>query len=152
MSLPQHDIDLPDRSVESSRLFHAPRSVVFRAFSDPAVLAGWWGPEGFTNSFHEFDFRPGGAWRFRMRGPDGSEFEMEKRFVEVAPPERITLQHLGPIHRFLMTITLAEQDGGTRVSWRMEFESAAELKDIRGFLLEANQQNFDRLDASLEGL
>ena len=138
--------------VESERLFGAPRPVVFRAFSDPAVLAVWWGPDGFTNTFHEFDFRPGGAWRFLMHGPDGSEFEMDKRFVEVVPPERITLEHLSPIHRFLMTVTLAEEGSGTRVSWRMDFQAAEDLEEIRPFLLEANEQNFDRLAACLETL
>jgi uncharacterized protein YndB with AHSA1/START domain len=152
MSFPDHNPGSPGGFVESQRLFDAPRPVVFRAFSDPAVLARWWGPDGFTNTFHEFDFRPGGAWRFLMRGPDGSEFEMDKRFVEIAPPDRITLEHLGPIHRFLMTATFTEEGSGTRVSWRMEFESAADLEPIRPFLLEANEQNFDRLAECLEDL
>jgi uncharacterized protein YndB with AHSA1/START domain len=138
--------------VESQRLFAAPRDVVFRAFSDPTALTTWWGPAGFSNTFHEFDFRPGGAWRFLMHGPDGSEFAMEKRFVDVRPPELITLEHLSPIHRFLMTASFTEEGNGTRVVWQMEFESAEELEAIRPFVLEANEQNFDRLEAWLDDL
>ena len=142
----------PDGLVESQRLFDAPRHVVFRAFSDPIVLAQWWGPNGFSNTFQEFDFRPGGAWRFLMHGPDGSEFKMEKRFLEVKPPTLIIVEHLSPIHRFLMTATFTEEGNGTRVSWRMDFESAEDLEAIRPFVLEANEQNFDRLEACLQNL
>lgn len=52
----------------------APRGRVFDAFADPARLAQWWVPAGFTNTVTEFDFRPGGAWRLVMRAPDGAEF------------------------------------------------------------------------------
>ena len=91
-----------DGEIVSTRVFDAPREVVFRAFTDPALLARWWGPKGFTNTFHEFDPRPGGAWRFVMHGPDGTDYPMTKDFVEVVPPERIVLQHIQAMHKFRM--------------------------------------------------
>lgn len=141
-----------DREVVSTRLFDAPRAAVFRAFSDPAILAQWWGPKGSTNTFHEFDLRTGGSWRFVMRGPDGREYQMRKLFAEVAPPERIVLCHDQPAHSFFMTILLEEEAGGTRVIWRMLFDSAEELSRIRDALSGANEENFERLGAQLEAM
>src|SRR3712207_1550034 len=84
--------------VVSSRVFDAPREAVFRAFAEPGILARWWGPKGFANTFREFDLRPGGAWRFVMHGPDGRDYEMVKEFVEVVAGERVVLRHVGPMH------------------------------------------------------
>jgi uncharacterized protein YndB with AHSA1/START domain len=64
----------------STRLFDAPRAATFGAFTDPDVLARWWGPAGFTNTFHEFVPEPGRVWRFVMRGPDGHEYSMVNYF------------------------------------------------------------------------
>lgn len=138
-----------DREIVSTRVFDAPRERLFRAFRDPKVLARWWGPNGFTSTFQEFDFRPGGAWRFVMHGPDGADYRNESEFIEVVSPERIVLDHLRPMHRFQMTMTFAEEAGKTRLTWRMRFESAAELERVRVVVRAANEQNFDRLQAQL---
>jgi uncharacterized protein YndB with AHSA1/START domain len=61
------------REIASGRVIDAPRRKVFKAFADPTHLARWWGPKGFRNTFEEFDFRPGGTWRFTMHGPDGTD-------------------------------------------------------------------------------
>src|SRR5262245_45640054 len=87
-----------DRELHTSRLLDAPRERVFRAFSDPTHLARWWGPKGFTNTFREFDFRAGGAWRFVMHGPNGADFQNESVFVEVRPPEQVVLRHVSKPH------------------------------------------------------
>ena len=141
-----------DREIVSTRVFAAPRERVFRAFSDPQVLARWWGPDGFTSTFQEFDFRPGGAWRFVMHGPDGADYRNASDFIEVVSPERIVLEHLRPMHRFQMTMTFAEEAGKTRLTWRMVFESVAELERVRAFIPGANEQNFDRLQAQLAAM
>lgn len=137
------------REIVSRRIIAAPRDTVFKAFSDPVQLAGWFGPKGFTNSFHSFELRPGGAWHFTMHGPNGAGFENENRFTEVVPPERIVYQHVQPMHHFSMTMTFAEQDGKTELTWRMVFDSAAEVTKLKGFITEANEQNFDRLETHL---
>lgn len=135
--------------IVSARVFDAPRDVVYGAFSDPRQLAQWWGPRGFTNTFHEFDLRPGGAWRFVMHGPDGAEYQMAKDFIEVVPPERVVLQHLGPMHSFRMTMGFGDLGERTHVTWRMRFESQEEADRVRALVAEANEQNFDRLAAHL---
>lgn len=142
--------DLADREIVTTRVFDTPRERLFRAWTDPDDLAHWWGPKGFTNTFQEFDPRPGGAWRFVMHGPDGVDYPNESVFVEVVEPERLVFRHLEPIHEFLATATFEDLGGGkTRLTWRMLFESAAECDRIRRYVGEANEQNLDRLEAQL---
>ena len=133
--------------VVNIRTFDTPRNQLFDAFTNPAHLATWWGPAGFTNTFHEFDPRPGGAWRFTMHGPDGQSYAMNKRLLEVAPPQRIVLRHEQANHNFTMSMTFTDQAGKTLVTWRMLFDEPAE--EIRRVIEEANEQNFDRLQAHL---
>ena len=138
-----------NREIVSARVFDLPRDVVFRAFADASILARWWGPKGFTNSFEEFDLRPGGVWRFVMHSPDGTDYRIVKEFTEVVAPERIVLTHPEPKHRFQMTISFADEAGRTLLTWRMLFESEADAATSRDFIAEANEQNFDRLEAQL---
>jgi len=137
-----------DREIVSTRVFAHSASVVFAAFSDDRRLAKWWGPAGFTNTFHEFDLRPGGRWRFTMQGPDGTRFENESQFLEISAPRRIVFRHLSK-PEFRMTITLADEPTGTRVTWRMEFATAEECTQVSRHAVTANEQNFDRLAALL---
>lgn len=149
MPLNPTDIIETERDVVNQRLFDAPREKVFRAFSDPALLATWWGPNGFTNTIQEFDFRPGGKWRLTMHGPNGVDFENESVFREVVVSERIVFTHLEPIHRFEMTMDFKDSKGQTALTWRMRFETADECVKVRSFVEAANEQNFDRLAEGL---
>jgi uncharacterized protein YndB with AHSA1/START domain len=132
-----------------SRLLKAPRASVFRAFSDPVQLAAWWGPQDFTNTFEAFDFRPGGAWRFTMHGPDATAYVMNHQFIEIVAPERIVVRHFQPGHDFTLTVLLVAQGDRTEVTWRMSFDDPDEGERLRAFLGPANEQNFDRLAAYL---
>lgn len=140
-----------DREFVATRVFDVPRERLFRAWTDPDQLARWWGPKGFTNTFQEFDPRPGGSWRFVMRGPNGVEHPNENVFVEIAEPERLVLHHLGPVHEFVATFTFEDLGGTTRLVWRMVFESAEEYEKVKSFVPTANEQNLDRLEAVLAG-
>lgn len=142
---------MAELELSTQRLIHAPRGRVFEAFRDPRELARWWGPKGFTNTFHEFDLRPGGKWRFTMHGPDGGSFANESVFVEVAPPERVVLRHESA-PRFEMTITFEDRGGETLVGWRQTFPTAAERERVARFAVEANEQNLDRLAASVAAM
>jgi uncharacterized protein YndB with AHSA1/START domain len=152
MTSPHDDRDdaPSDREIVSTRSFDVPRERVFEAFSDPSRLARWWGPKGFTNTIHEFDPRPGGTWRSTLHGPDGVDYANENVFVEVVKPERIVFRHVSGDHRYEMTITLDEQRGGTRVTWRMSHATARECARVAALVVPANEQNFDRLGAELE--
>jgi uncharacterized protein YndB with AHSA1/START domain len=136
------------REIVSSRVFDAPRQKVFKAFADPTHLARWWGPDGFRNTFEEFDFRPGGTWRCTMHGPDGTDYPNRSVFLDIQEPARIVLEHEAP-HVFRLTITLAEEAGQTRVAWRMLFETSRERDRFAKVVVPANEQNFDRLQAEL---
>jgi len=140
-----------DREMVFTRSFDAPRELVWEAHTDPRHVARWWGPQGFTNTIHEMDVRPGGLWRLTMHGPDGTDYPNESEFTEVVPPERIVFVHHRPVHRFEMAMTLVDCGGKTALTWRMTFESAAEVAAIKGFIAAANEQNFDRLAAHLAG-
>jgi RimJ/RimL family protein N-acetyltransferase/uncharacterized protein YndB with AHSA1/START domain len=138
-----------DREFAHSRLIDAPPDQVFAAVSDPARLARWWGPNGFTSTFSVFEFRPGGAWRFVMHGPDGTDYPNENMFTEITAPQRIALEHLSATHHFLLIITLTADGARTRVGWRQVFDTAAEKERIADFVTPANEQNLDRLAAEV---
>lgn len=135
-------------TVVSSRIFPASPAELWQAWTDPARLVCWWGPEGFTNTVHEFDLRPGGAWRLTMRNADGNEFHNEKVFTEVVPGERAVFKHLSPMHVFTMTMSFAPRGGATKLTWRMEFETPTSAELLK-FITMANEQNFDRLEEHL---
>lgn len=129
-----------------------PRERVWTAFSDGSALAAWWGPAGFTNTFESFTFQPGGVWRFTMHGPDGAAYAMDHRFLEIVAPERLVIRHLQPGHDFTLTVTLADRDGQTDLTWRMAFDDPAEAARVRPFVIPANEQNLDRLAVHLSGI
>lgn len=139
----------PDRDILSSRWFGAPRDEVFRAFTDEEIVVRWWGPSGFSNRIVDFEPRPGGRWNLVMEGPDGSRYELSKRFLEVVLDERIVLEHLDPTHHFVLTSTFAKDRRGTRLTWRARFDDAAHAAVVRAPFAAANEENFTRLQTIL---
>lgn len=139
----------PSLEIVSTRVFDYPRELVFKAWTDPGHLAKWWGPKGFTNTFHEFDLRPGGIWRFVMHGPNDTDYQNMSVFVEIVKPERIVFDHLKPMHKFQAVAAFAEQAGKTKLTFRMLFETSAECDQVKSYAVEGNEQNFDRLEAEL---
>ena len=107
------------RDLVSTRLIPFPREAAFAAFRDPARLAQWWGPAGFTNTIHGFDLRPGGRFHLTMHGPDGANYDNEKEFLEVVEPQRVVFRHFQPMHDFTMAMDWEAEDGGTRLTWTM---------------------------------
>jgi len=138
------------REIVNSRLLEATPAQVFQAMARPERLARWWGPRGFTSSFHAFDFRPGGDWRFTLHGPDGTDYPNHNRFVEIREPERLVIEHLEQPHHFVLTLALqAWGSGQTRLEFRMRFDTAAEREHVAALVIPANEQNLDRLQAEL---
>ncbi|MFT3916942.1 MAG: SRPBCC family protein [Anaeromyxobacteraceae bacterium] len=135
------------RSLTTSRRLAAPPHRVLAAFVDPARLARWWGPKGFTNTFEVCEPRPGGAWRFTMHGPDGKHFPNESRFVRV-DPDLVVIEHLNA-PPFVLTVALAPEAGGTRLTWTQAFPTAALRDQLAAFVEPANEQNLDRLEAEV---
>jgi uncharacterized protein YndB with AHSA1/START domain len=140
-----------DREIVGTRVFDAPRGLVFKAWTDPARVGQWWGPRGFTTTTYAMDVRPGGVWRFCMHGPDGVDYQNKVTYLEVVEPERIVFQHGGdedcePVnHR--TTVTFEEHGGKTRLTMRMTF-STAEARDFvaeKYGAVEGLHQTLDRL-------
>jgi uncharacterized protein YndB with AHSA1/START domain len=135
-----------EREIVITRVFDAPRELVFQMWTDPEHVAKWWGPKGFTSTIYEMDVKEGGVWRFVMHGPDGTDYKNLVIYDEIVKPERLVYSHVsGP--RFQMTVTFAERGGKTELTARMIFESAAErARVIKEFgALEGLSQTIGRL-------
>jgi len=118
-----------DRELVFARVFDAPAALVFAAWTDPAHLAHWWGPDGFTLTTEQLEARPGGHWRFVMHGPDGRDYRNHIVFRHVEPPVRLVYDHVPepgtePV-QFTVTVTFAESAGRTHMEMRMLFASKA---------------------------
>lgn len=139
----------PDCEIVSSRIVNTAREIVFTAWTDPNHLKNWWGPAGFTNTFNEFDLRPGGKWRFTMHGPDKGNYPNECEFIKIERPALIAWQRISkPI--FQVLATFEEVPGNkTRVVFKMLFTSAEECAKLKKFVVDKNEENFDRLENEL---
>ncbi len=133
----------------TSRVIAAEPSAVFAAFQDPARLATWWGPAGFTNTFNVCEFTPGGTWSFVMHGPDGRDYENESIFSSIEASSKIVIQHISK-PKYLLCIELEPTDGGsTLVRWEQTFEKEKVAEGIRHIVEPANEENLDRLSAEV---
>lgn len=94
MTAEQAKANFGERAVKIRRVFDAPRALVWRAWTDPKMMAQWFGPRMFTTPVCELDVRVGGALRIVMRGPDGSEYPMSGVFTEVVAPERLVFTNI----------------------------------------------------------
>jgi uncharacterized protein YndB with AHSA1/START domain len=143
-------IDASDREIAASRLFEAPRQLVWKMWTDPHHVAQWWGPRGFTNTIHEMNVSPGGHWRFHMHGPDGRNYRNEIIYREIVEPERLVYDHVSEPF-FNVVVTFAEENGKTRVTMRSLFKSAEiRRKVVETFgAIEGMKQTLARLGEQL---
>jgi uncharacterized protein YndB with AHSA1/START domain len=111
------------------RIYDAPRALLFRAYTDRLLIPQWWGPRMYATIVDKLDAKPGGLWRFLNRDADGKEYAFHGVYHEVAAPERIvaTFEFEGsPGHVSLEILTLEERNGGTMLTNRSVFQSAAD--------------------------
>jgi uncharacterized protein YndB with AHSA1/START domain len=137
------------RSDSRRKLLAASPSEVFAAMCDPVRLARWWGPSGFTNTIHRFEFRPDGKWLSTMHGPDGKDYPNESRFTRIVTDRVFEIEHLNG-HHFFLTIELSPLHGGTEVKWRQTFDTAEHYDRMAQFVASANEQNLERLAAEVQ--
>jgi len=143
---------------EFTRVFDAPRRLVWEALSKPEHYRRWWGPRSQTMTACHLDFRPGGSWRFVTRGPDGNEYAFRGQIREVVPPERIvqTFEFEGqPGTVMLDSLTLTEQDGKTVMHATSTLESGApEAVEamLQSGMAEGAAESYDRLEEYLRTL
>ena len=147
MNIPAYD---PELEIRSTRVISFPREKVFAAWTDPEHLKNWWGPAGFTNTFHEFDLKVGGRWKFTMHGPGKGNYENECEFTIVHAPSLIAWKR---ISKPLFNVVAGFEEAGpgqTRIVFRQIFGTVAECNKIKPFAVEKNEENFDRLERELE--
>ena len=142
-----------DREIVMTRTFDAPRDLVFRAHTDPEMVAQWWGQRGSTTIVDKLDLRPGGAWRFVQRAPDGTEYAFRGEYREIVPPERLvyTFEFEGmPGHVLVETLTFEEEDGKTKMTDHSLFDSVEDRDGMLQSGMEAGAaESLDRLEELL---
>jgi len=118
-----------------TRVFDAPRSLVFAAWTQPEHLARWWGPKGFVNVAWEMDVRPGGAWFRRMQAPDGTLYTKRGVYREIVAPERLVFTYVNEAadgtqgRETLVTVTFEEQGARTRLTLHHTGFESVEARD-----------------------
>src|SRR5690349_8729137 len=137
-----------DREIVMTRVFDAPRRLVFDAFSKPELLKRWFGPRGWSLVVCEVDLKVGGGFRFVLRGPDGKEMGMRGRYLEIVPPERSV--HMESFDDYpgesRVTAVFVEQGGKTTLTATVLYPS----KEVRDIVIQSGMEHgaaesYDRL-------
>ena len=129
-----------DQEIVMERVFNAPRELVFKAHTDPNLIAKWWGPRRYTTTVDKMDLRVGGVWRFVQHDAAGNEYGFNGVYREIVPPERLsyTFEFEGmPGHVLVETVTFEERDGRTKVTVTSLFAS---VEDRDGMLQSGMEQ------------
>jgi uncharacterized protein YndB with AHSA1/START domain len=147
-------VDPERREISMSRLFDAPRELVYRVMLDPKLVPQWWGPRRLTTQVEQMDVRPGGQWRFVQQDADGNVFAFHGEYREVSPERTVStfeFEGLPPGHAVLETVTLEEQDGRTLMTVTDTYQS---LDDLQGMLQSGMEsgasESYDRLEELLK--
>lgn len=139
--------------INMTRLVKHPVERVFAAFSNPAGMAHWWGPDGFTTTTKSMQFKVGGAWDYVMHGPDGTDYPNFVRYISIETNRRIAYDHGSHAEHpalFKAVITFEPQAGATRVTLRLILSDANQRPDYVAFgAVEGGYQNLARLEAWL---
>ena len=137
-----------DREIAATRIFDAPRSLVWQVWTNPDHLGKWWGPNGFTTTTKSFEFQTGGQWLFVMHGPDGTDYRNEVIYTTIVEPELIEYDH-GPSPVFHVTIKFDDEGKDkTKLSWQLLFPTKEERdRTAEKFgAVEGLKQTIGRLD------
>ena len=140
-----------DTEIHFSRIFDAPRHLVFEAMTRPEHVRNWWGNlgEGYSVPVCEIDLRVGGAWRFVNRHPNG-EAAFHGEYLEIVPPSRLAFTEIFeefPDSISWVTTDLIDEDGKTRMSATVRYES----RDVRDMVISTGMEkgaaiSYDRLE------
>lgn len=142
-----------EREIVVSRVFEAPRDLVFEAWTSVEHLSHWFGPNGWTTPTESFDFRPGGHWKFVMDGPDDLHFPNYIEFQEIDRPARITYRQgsgsEAAVEDMQTVITFEDQGGKTLLTMTAVFAT----KEARDYVaenfgaVEGGRQTLEKLAA-----
>lgn len=142
--------DTSDREFGATRVFDAPRELVWSCFTEPQHVKEWWGPNGFANTIHKMDVVPGGEWLLTMHGPDGTDYPNKIKYVEIIKPEKLIYDHgtpsdeFGYFRAFVHFTDLAQK---TEINMRGVFKTKAERDVVveKYGAIEGQQQTLARL-------
>ena len=139
-----------DREILIERAFNAPRRLVFEALTRPEHVANWYGPRAMTLTSCHIDLRVGGAWRYVVRDPAGNDFAFSGEYIEIVPPERLVctenFEGIPPGHDYLVTVTLDEQDGKTKLRSHLQYKSPEDRDGhIQSGMESGMRETYDRL-------
>jgi uncharacterized protein YndB with AHSA1/START domain len=143
-----------------TRVFDAPRELVFEAYTNPAQIPHWWGPREVTTIVDQMDVRPGGVWRYIQRDQDGNEYPFNGEYREIVPPERLVytfsfeFEFEGtPIQTVVNTATFEERDGKTTLTVNSLFQSIEDRDSMIESGAESGMtESWDRLAEHLAAL
>jgi uncharacterized protein YndB with AHSA1/START domain len=150
-----------DREIVAVRILNAPRDLVFEVWTNPKHVVNWWGPNGFTNTIHEMEVKPGGVWRFMMHGPDGTDYPNKIVFKEVIRPSLLIYTHGWDVENlkddprtFEVTVNFEEKGKTTEITMTMVFKSKEVRNDVveKYGAIEGNKQTMDKLEEYLKKL
>jgi uncharacterized protein YndB with AHSA1/START domain len=144
--MPNEKSNTADRELRISRLLNAPIDLVWMVWTDPDHIKNWWGPNGFTNTIHKMDMKPGGTWDLIMHGPDGTDYKNKSIFKEIIRHKKIVYEHTtGP--KFTATVEFEKRGDTTFLSWHMLFQSREEfIQTVKTFKAdEGLKQNIEKL-------
>lgn len=148
---PVFSVSLPsDLEIVLTRIFDAPRSLVFECLTKPEHVRQWWGCKEFSMTVCEIDFRVGGSWRYAINGPDGSEHGFHGVFREIVAPERIiqtAIFEMFPENETIQTITLIEKEGKTTLVCSALYPSLEARNAVIASGMETGaRESYDRLE------
>lgn len=154
MSKTEYVIEPGSYEIRMTRVFDAPRELVFKAYTDPKLFAQWWGPREYTNRIDKFEARRGGEWRIVQSDNSGHEFAFRGVHHDVVAPERTvaTFEFEGvPGHVLMQTATFEPLGDKTRVVQQAVFQSVADRDGmIASGMQRGSDDSMDRLAELLE--
>jgi uncharacterized protein YndB with AHSA1/START domain len=149
MEKTEYVIEPGKQEIIITRVFDAPRELVFKAFTDPKIVVQWFGPREYTNTIDKMEARPGGLWRFVQRDQHGNEFAFHGVHHDIVAPERIvaTFEFEGvPGHVLLQTVTFERLGAKTRMVEQLVYQSVADRDGmVAAGMQRGSDDSMDRL-------
>ena len=147
-----------EKELITTRIFDAPRDLVFEAWTKAEHLANWFGPDGFSITTKRFSAKPGGEWEFIMHGPDGTDFPNLIRFTKIVRPKSIEYIQMSDASSeedaFFVELSFSEVEGKTKFVMKMTFKDKEFLDHVINEFgaLEGQKQTLTRLKKYLNKL
>jgi uncharacterized protein YndB with AHSA1/START domain len=140
------------KELQTTATFNAPIVLLWEVWTNPEKIVNWWGPNGFTTTIHEMDFREGGEWNLTLHEPTGTNYPNRSIYTKIVPLKKIIFEHFNP--HFIASILFESKAGGTEMQWNMLFDSPEQFDLIvkAHKADEGQKQNIERLQNYIQQL